>query len=203
MSQAVLLDRDGTLVEEVPYLHRPEQVVLLPGAGAALRALAEAGFALAVVTNQAGVARGYYDEAAVAATHRRLAELLAAEGVQLDGIWYCPHHPDGSVPAYARACPGRKPAPGMLHAAAAALGLDLTRTWLIGNHPDDAAAAHAAGATPLFVTTGDGATRTTPPDVPVSPDLPAAAATVLDGAHPDSRRAPRRPPPHPCPSYPV
>src|SRR6266511_6021064 len=106
---------------------------------------------------------------------------LAAEDVALDGIWYCPHHPDGLVPAYARACPGRKPGPGMLRAAATALGLDLTRSWLIGNHPDDAAAAQQAGATPLFVTTGDGATRPAPPAVPALPDLPAAAAAILDG----------------------
>jgi D-glycero-D-manno-heptose 1,7-bisphosphate phosphatase len=203
MSRAVFLDRDGTLVEEVPYLHQPGRVVLLPGAAAALRALAEAGFALVVVTNQAGVARGYHDEAAVTATHRRLAELLAVEGVQLDGVWYCPHHPDGLVPAYARACSGRKPAPGMLQAAATALGLDLTRSWLIGNHPDDAAAAQQAGATPLFVTTGDGATRPAPPAVPVLPDLPAAAATVLDADPAAGPTARRRPPPHPCPSHAV
>jgi histidinol-phosphate phosphatase family protein len=184
MSRAVFLDRDGTLVEEVPYLHEPERVVLLPGAAAALRALAGAGFALVVVTNQAGVARGYYDEAAVAATHLRLAELLAAEDVTLNGAWYCPHHPDGAVPAYARACPGRKPRPGMLHAAAAALGLDLTRSWLVGNHPDDAAAARAAGATPLFVTTGDGATRPPPAALPALPDLPAAAAAILNRDRP-------------------
>jgi D-glycero-D-manno-heptose 1,7-bisphosphate phosphatase len=203
VSRAVFLDRDGTLVEEVAYLHQPERVALLPGAAAALRGLAGAGFALVVVTNQAGVARGYYDEAAVAAIQRRLAELLAAEGVQLDGIWYCPHHPGGSVPAYARACPGRKPAPGMLHAAAAALGLDLARSWMVGNHPDDAAAARAAGASPLFVTTGDGATRHPPPDVPVHPDLPAAAAVVLDGTPAEPRPPPRRPPAQPCPSWPV
>lgn len=203
MSPAVFLDRDGTLVEEVPYLHRPEQVALLPGAATALRALADAGFALVVVTNQAGVARGRYGEAAVAATHRRLAELLAAEDVALDGIWYCPHHPDGQVPAYARACTGRKPRPGMLHAAATTLGLDLARSWLIGNHPDDAAAAHAAGAAPLFVTTGDGAARPAPPAVPALPDLTAAAAAVLAGDRPGGQREPRRPAPRPCPSYPV
>jgi D-glycero-D-manno-heptose 1,7-bisphosphate phosphatase len=193
MTRAVFLDRDGTLVEEVAYLHEPERVALLPGAGAALRALAGAGFALAVVTNQAGVAHGIYDEAAVEATHRRLAVLLDAEGARLDGVWYCPHHPDGVVPAYARACTGRKPAPGMLHAAAAALGVDLAASWLVGNHPGDVAAARAAGVRPLFVTTGDGATRPVPPAVPVLPGLPAAAALVLDGAAP----SPDAPPPRP------
>jgi D-glycero-D-manno-heptose 1,7-bisphosphate phosphatase len=202
MSRAVFLDRDGTLVEEVPYLHRPEQVVLLPGAAAALRALAGAGFALVLVTNQAGVARGYYGEAAVEATHRRLAELLAAEDVALDGAWYCPHHPDGAVPAYARACQGRKPAPGMLHAAAATLDLDLASCWLVGNHPDDVATARAASVKPLFVTTGDGATRSAPPAVPVLPDLPAAAAAVLAGG-PAAGHPPPRPHPRPYRSCPV
>jgi D-glycero-D-manno-heptose 1,7-bisphosphate phosphatase len=180
MSGAVFLDRDGTLVEEIPYLHEPERVVLLPGVGTALRTLAGAGLALVVVTNQAGVAHGFYDEAAVEATHQRLAALLDAEDVRLDGVWYCPHHPDGVVPAYARACQGRKPAPGMLLAAAGVLGLDLARSWLVGNHPGDLAAAKAAGVTPLLVTTGDGAGRDAPPAVTVLPDLAAAAAVVLD-----------------------
>jgi D-glycero-D-manno-heptose 1,7-bisphosphate phosphatase len=180
MSGAVFLDRDGTLVEEIPYLHEPERVELLPGVGTALRALAGAGFALVVVTNQAGVAHGLHDDTAVEATNQRLAALLDAEDVRLDGVWYCPHHPDGVVPAYARACQGRKPAPGMLLAAAGMLGLDLARSWLVGNHPGDMAAARAAGVTPLFVTTGDGAGRDAPPAVPVLPDLSAAAAVVID-----------------------
>jgi len=176
---AVFLDRDGTLVEEVPYLHDPDRVILLPEVAAALGALAAAGFALVVVTNQAGVARGYHDEAAVAAVHRRLAELLAAEGVRLDGVWYCPHHPEGTVTAYARACRCRKPGPGLLEAAAVALGIDLSRSWLVGNHPDDVTAALAAGVAPLFVATGDGARRTAPPGTPVLAGMAAAAATVL------------------------
>jgi D-glycero-D-manno-heptose 1,7-bisphosphate phosphatase len=121
---AVFLDRDGTLVEEVPYLHDPARVVLPPGVGA-LAAAAAAGYALVVVTNQAGVARGLYDEAAVAAVHRRLGELLAGVGVRLDAVLHCPHHPQGTVPGYARACRCRKPGPGMLEAAAERLELDL------------------------------------------------------------------------------
>jgi D-glycero-D-manno-heptose 1,7-bisphosphate phosphatase len=97
MRPAVFLDRDGTLVEEVPYLHDPAELALLPGVAGALLGLAGAGYALVVATNQAGVARGYYDEAAVARVHRRLRELLAAAGVRLDAVVYCPHHPDGTV----------------------------------------------------------------------------------------------------------
>ena len=175
---ALFLDRDGTLVEEVPYLHDPGRVVLAQGAGA-LAAVAAAGYALVVVTNQAGVARGLYDEAAVAAVHRRLGELLAGAGVRLDAVLYCPHHPEGTVPGYARACRDRKPGPGMLEAAAARLGLDLAASFLVGNHPADVGAAVAAGVTPLFVTTGRAAGRPPPDGVPAFDGLAAAARAVL------------------------
>jgi D-glycero-D-manno-heptose 1,7-bisphosphate phosphatase len=178
---AVFLDRDGTLVEEVPYLHDPDRVVLLGGVPA-LGRLAGAGYALVVVTNQAGVARGLYDEAAVEAVHRRLAELLAAAGVRLDAVLHCPHHPAGTVPGYARACRCRKPGPGMLEAAAERLGLDLAASWLIGNHPADMGAAVAAGVRPLFVTTGRAAGRPPPPGVAVTGDLEAAVRAVLGAA---------------------
>jgi len=175
---AVFLDRDGTLVEEVPYLHDPARVVLLPGVGA-LAAVAAAGYALVVVTNQAGVARGLYDEAAVAAVHRRLGELLATAGVRLDAVLHCPHHPQGTVPGYARACRCRKPGPGMLEAAAERLGLDLAASFLVGNHPTDVGAAVAAGVTPLFVATGRAAGGSSPPWVASFADLEAAAGAVL------------------------
>jgi D-glycero-D-manno-heptose 1,7-bisphosphate phosphatase len=175
---AVFLDRDGTLVEEVPYLHDPERVVLLDGV-AALAAVAAAGYALVVVTNQAGVARGLYDEAAVDAVHRRLAELLAGAGVRLDAVLVCPHHPEGTVPGYARACRCRKPGPGMLEAAAGRLGLDLAASYLIGNHPTDVGAAVAAGVTPLFVATGHAAGRPPPPGVAVFDGLEAATRALL------------------------
>ena len=175
---ALFLDRDGTLVEEVPYLHDPERVVLLPGAGA-LAAAGAAGYALVVVTNQAGVARGLYDEAAVDAVHRRLGELLAGAGVRLDAVLHCPHHPRGTVPGYARACRCRKPGPGMLEAAAERLDLDLPASFLVGNHPSDVGAAVAAGVTPLFVATGRAAGRPPPPGVASFADLEAATGAVL------------------------
>ena len=155
-------------------------MVLLPGA-AALGGLAAAGYALVVVTNQAGVARGLYDEAAVEAVHRRLAELLAGVGVRLDAVLHCPHHPEGTVPGYARACRCRKPGPGMLEAAAGRLGLDLAASWLVGNHPADVGAAQAAGVRPLFVTTGQAAGRPPPPGIAAVPGLEAAARAVLEG----------------------
>ena len=162
----VFLDRDGTLVEEVPYLHDPERLVLLPGVGE-LAALA------------------------AAALHRRLRRLLAGAGVRLDAVLYCPHHPEGTVAAYARACRDRKPGPGMLEAAARRLGLDLAASFLIGNAPADAGAAVAAGATPLFVTTGQAAGRPPPPGVAAFGGLAAAVDAVLAGAVPASREEAR------------
>jgi histidinol-phosphate phosphatase family protein len=178
---ALFLDRDGTLVEEVPYLHDPARVVLLGGVGA-LAGVAAAGYALVVVTNQAGVARGLYDEATVDAVHRRLAELLAEAGVRVDAVLHCPHHPEGTVPGYARRCRCRKPGPGMLAAAADRLGLDLAASFMVGNHPTDVGAAVAAGVTPLYVTTGRAAGRPPPAGVAVVADLEAAARAVLEAA---------------------
>jgi D-glycero-D-manno-heptose 1,7-bisphosphate phosphatase len=191
MRPAVFLDRDGTLVQEVPYLHDPDRLVLVPGAGPALAALAAAGYALVVVTNQAGVAHGYYDEAAVARVHRRLRALLAADGVRLDGIWYCPHHPAGVVDGYARACRCRKPAPGMLRAAAATLDLDLAASYLIGNHQSDLAAAVAAGVTPLFVATGRGGGSAPAAGVAGFPSLAAAVLALLAAPHAKGPGPPR------------
>lgn len=180
---AVFLDRDGTLIEEYPYLHQAERVALMPGAAAALSRLARVGFALVMVTNQAGVARGFYGEDAVERVHRRVRELLADQAsVTLDGVYYCPHHADGAVARYARACRCRKPAPGMLEAAARDLALDLAASYLVGNDPADVGAARAAGATPLFVTTGQAAGCAPPPGVAAFRSLAAAADAVLSAA---------------------
>jgi D-glycero-D-manno-heptose 1,7-bisphosphate phosphatase len=193
LRRAVFLDRDGTLVEEVPYLHDPELVRLLPGVPAALRELASAGFALLVVTNQAGVARGYHGEDAVERVHRRLRELLAAGGVALDGIRYCPHHPDGAVADMARACRCRKPGPGMLEAAATEVGIGLGASYLIGNNSSDVGAARAAGVKPLFVTTGQAAGRPAPQGVRSFGSLAEAAAAILAGPVELEGQARRRP----------
>jgi histidinol-phosphate phosphatase family protein len=131
------------------------------------------------VTNQAGVARGLYGEGAVAAVHHRLRRLLAGVGVRLDAVLYCPHHPEGTVAAYARACRDRKPGPGLLETAARRLGLDLAASFLIGNSPADVGAADAAGVTPLFVTTGHAAGRPAPAGVTAVDDLASAVDAVL------------------------
>ncbi len=181
MRPAVFLDRDGTVIDEVGHLGEPERVVLLPGVPAALRRLSDAGYALVVITNQAGVARGYFTETEVAAVNERTASLLEAEGVRLDGWYHCPHHPD-----FTGACDCRKPLPGMLMRAAGDLDLDLSRSWMVGDHPSDAEAGRAAGASSIMVRTGHGllpgANHGAPSGVPVVDDLAAAADLILSDA---------------------
>jgi D-glycero-D-manno-heptose 1,7-bisphosphate phosphatase len=142
---AVFLDRDGTLIVDKPYNSNPRDIEVLPGVVDGLRLLADAGYLLVVVTNQSGVARGYYDEDAVVAMHRRLGDIFAADGVAIAAYYFCPHHVAGAIPALSISCAYRKPGPGMLLRAAADWRVDLGHSWLIGDQPTDAAAAHAAG----------------------------------------------------------
>lgn len=154
---AFFLDRDGVIVEEVQYLALPEQLSLLPGAAAAIARLNRAGVPVVVITNQAGVAHGYFPEDRVAEVHRRLDEMLAAEGARVDGYYYCPHHPTAEVAAYRIACACRKPATGMLQRAAAELALDLERSYMVGDKLSDIQAGLNAGCRPILVCTGYGA----------------------------------------------
>jgi D-glycero-D-manno-heptose 1,7-bisphosphate phosphatase len=143
---AVFLDRDGVLNQDIGYAHRPDQIVWVAGVGAAIRRLNDAGFLIFVVTNQAGVARGYYDEAAVLRLHRWMAEALeAAAGARIDAFYYCPHYPEGTREGYGMRCSCRKPAPGMLLRAMADWPVDAARSFLIGDKQSDIQAAEAAG----------------------------------------------------------
>ncbi|HJT77608.1 MAG TPA: HAD family hydrolase [Gemmataceae bacterium] len=152
--RAVFLDKDGTLVEDVPYNVDPAQVRLMPGAGAGLRRLHAAGFRLVVISNQSGVARGLFPEAALAGVEQRLRELLREEGVPLDGFYWCPHHPEGTVAAYAVECDCRKPAPGLILRAAREQGIDLARSWFVGDILHDIEAGRAAGCTTVLLDNG-------------------------------------------------
>lgn len=156
-SPAVFLDRDGTINVEVDYLRSPEQLELIPGARGALRALQEAGYVLIVVTNQSGIARGYFDREALTEIHAALKRVLAEGGVELSAIEYCPHHPGSDDESLARECDCRKPKPGMLLRAAARLDIDLGRSWMIGDAERDLQAGLAAGVRPILVQTGKGA----------------------------------------------
>ncbi|MGN6561595.1 MAG: D-glycero-alpha-D-manno-heptose-1,7-bisphosphate 7-phosphatase [Thermomicrobiales bacterium] len=150
-ARAIFLDRDGTLVEPRHYPTRPEELVLFAGVADELRRLQEAGFRLVLVTNQSGLARGYFSEAALAAMHEHLARELARSGVRLAGIYYCPHHPEGSVPDFTRDCDCRKPAPGLILQASADLALDPARSWLVGDILDDIEAGWRAGCRTVLV----------------------------------------------------
>lgn len=144
--RAVLLDRDGVINTEVDYLWRPEDLAFVPGVPQALAALQAAGWALVVVTNQSGIARGYYGEDDYQRLTAHLRDRLAAEaGVTLDAVLHCPHLPDAAVAAYRRDCDCRKPAPGLLLQAQRALGLDLAASVMVGDKGSDLAAGRAAG----------------------------------------------------------
>jgi D-glycero-D-manno-heptose 1,7-bisphosphate phosphatase len=151
---AILIDRDGTLVHPRHYPSRPEELQLYDGVGKALKAFQEVGFRLVVVTNQAGIARGYFTEDDLEHMHRYLAEELAKSGVLLDAIYHCPHHPDGIVPELAIRCDCRKPQPGMLLQAAKDLELDLQSSWFVGDILDDIEAGNRAGCRTVLVDLG-------------------------------------------------
>jgi histidinol-phosphate phosphatase family protein len=185
---AVFLDKDGTLVEDVPFNVDPQKIVLGPGAARGLAALHAAGYRLVVVSNQSGVARGYFAEEALGGVRRRLGELLGACGVPLAGFYYCPHHPGGAVPAYAVACGCRKPAPGLVLRAAAELGLDLARSWLVGDILDDVEAGRRAGCRTVLIDNGhETEWRRSPERRPhrVAADLDGAARLILAAGPPD------------------
>lgn len=173
---AVFLDRDGTIVAERHYLADPSRVQLIAGATDALQRLAAAGFALVVVTNQSGIARGLYRLEDFLAVQRRIEELLEIAGVRLTGVYYCPHHPDFTGP-----CECRKPGPGMYTQAAGELRLDLARSVYVGDRVKDVLPALAHGGSGILVRTGYGTDEETaaPPGVVVVDDLEAAADLVL------------------------
>jgi D-glycero-D-manno-heptose 1,7-bisphosphate phosphatase len=140
---AAFLDRDGVLNVDRGYTFKPEDLVMIPTAAAAVRLLNDAGFYVFVVSNQSGVARGFYTEAAVDLFNTHIQEILLVEGAHIDAFYYCPHHPDGAIKELAIQCRCRKPAPGMLEQAARDWPIDLSRSFLIGDKDDDLAAARA------------------------------------------------------------
>lgn len=153
--RAVFLDKDGTLVQDVPYNVEPGLIRLMPGVIRSLRILHAAGYRLIVISNQSGVARGYFPEEALAAVEERLRELLAAAGAPMAGFYYCPHHPEGTVPEYAINCSCRKPEPGLLLRAARAHNIDLSRSWFIGDILNDVEAGRRAGCRTMLLDVGN------------------------------------------------
>lgn len=179
MKKACFLDRDGVVNTEVDYLYEPGKVEIVPGTAEALKKLKESGFLRIVVTNQAGVARGMYGKQDVRAVHRRIRELLAAEGAEIDAFFYCPHHEK-----FTGECGCRKPAPGMLLAAAEKYGIDMKQSFMVGDRLSDLEAGRNAGcAVSYLVRTGYGervlAGTPVPPEYPVADNLLAAVDDFL------------------------
>ena len=153
---AVFIDRDGTISEEVGYVNHPSRYKVFPFAAEAVRRLNNAGWLAILVTNQAGVARGYFTEDLIHTVHGLLQSELGSGSAQLDGIYYCPHHPSVGEPPYRQACDCRKPRTGLVLRAAAEHEVDMNRSWMIGDRYSDVELASNAGLRSAFVLTGYG-----------------------------------------------
>ncbi len=156
MNQAVFLDRDGTLSEEVGYVNHIDRFRVYPWSPGAVRLLNEAGFRVVIVTNQSGVARGYFPESLLHETHAKLQEVLAREGARVDAIYYCPHHPDGKVAAFRQRCSCRKPGTALLEKAARDLDIDLASSYLVGDRYNDLETGFRVNTPGILVLTGYG-----------------------------------------------
>lgn len=154
MTPALFLDRDGVVNHEIGYLHRTEDVRWMDGILSLCRTAMQLGYKLVVVTNQSGIARGYYTMQQFDDLTAWMRTELAREGVHLDAVYCCPFHPEGTVEQYRRDHEDRKPSPGMLHRAARELNIDLSRSILIGDRCSDIAAANAAGLRQAFLIAG-------------------------------------------------
>jgi histidinol-phosphate phosphatase family protein len=172
----ILLDRDGTIIVDHGYVGSVDRVEFIEGSPEAIARFNRASIPVAVVTNQAGVARGLYGIEDVGRVHQHIAERLAEHGAHIDLFVYCPYHPEGVVEAFPRTSEDRKPRPGMAKAAAAALNLDLTASWIVGDRPEDIGLAKTVGASAICV--GDGNCER--PGVWSFPSLAAAASFVLE-----------------------
>ncbi|MHC4944347.1 MAG: D-glycero-beta-D-manno-heptose 1,7-bisphosphate 7-phosphatase [Planctomycetota bacterium] len=153
---AVFLDRDGVIIEEKDYLSEPSQVSLLSGAAKAIARVNSATIPVVVITNQSGVARGFFPESRIPEIHARLDALLAEQGARIDAYYYCPHHPTKGDLPYLKKCDCRKPEPGLLYMAAEELDLDLEQSFMIGDKPSDLQAGARAGCRSILVKTGYG-----------------------------------------------
>jgi D,D-heptose 1,7-bisphosphate phosphatase len=175
----ILLDRDGTIIVDHGYVGSVDRVEFIDGAAEAIASFNRAGIPVAVVTNQAGIARGLYGLDDVALVHKYISEHLAEHGAHIDLFLFSPYHPDGVVEAYARASDDRKPGPGMAMAAAEALGLDLAASWVVGDRPEDVGLATAVGAAAVYLGT-DNADNAERDGVHRFASLAAAAPFILE-----------------------
>ena len=172
----ILLDRDGTIIVDHGYVGSVERVEFIDGAAEAIARFNRARIPVAVLSNQAGVARGLYGLDDVARVHQYIADRLELHGAHVDLFLYCPYHPAGVVSAFARTSEDRKPRPGMAKAAQSALNLDLTASWVVGDRPEDVGLAEAVGASAIYL----GADRVGRDRVWSFVSLAAAASFVLE-----------------------
>ena len=154
--RAVFLDRDGTINEEVGYVNHLDRFTLLPRVGQAIRLLNQQGIRTVVITNQSGVARGYFPESLVHLVHQKMKDHLEREGAHLDGIYYCPHHPEIGEPPYRQKCRCRKPGTGLIERAVKELELDPFQSYMIGDRGVDVEFGNQFGAKRILVLTGYG-----------------------------------------------
>jgi D-glycero-D-manno-heptose 1,7-bisphosphate phosphatase len=159
LPSAMFLDRDGVINQEVHHLGDPALLELIPGAAVAIAKLNALSIPAIVITNQSGVARGYYTETDVNLVHRSIQQLLASAGAHIDRFYYCPHHPTAGIGTYRTECTCRKPQPGMLLQAAQDYNLDLTNCYLVGDKDSDIMAGWAVGCKTMLVKTGHGMTH--------------------------------------------
>ena len=152
---AIFLDKDGTVLQDVPYNVDPANMIFAPGAAAGLARLALLGVPLYVITNQPGIALGRFCLDDLADMQQHLSQMFTQAGATLDGLYFCPHHPEGTVPQYACECECRKPAPGLLLHAAKQHGIDLARSWLIGDILNDIEAGNRAGCQTILIDNGN------------------------------------------------
>lgn len=157
-AKVIFLDRDGTMNKEVSYLYKPEDLILLPGVADAVARFNEAGYRVVVITNQAGVARGYYTEEDVRNLHEYMNRVLTVSGAHIDSFYYCPHHPDYGIGSYKQNCHCRKPGIGMFEEAEKAFenGINKEKSYMIGDKLLDTEAGHNYGVTSILVGTGYG-----------------------------------------------
>jgi D-glycero-D-manno-heptose 1,7-bisphosphate phosphatase len=154
MKKAVFIDKDGTLIKDIAYNVNPDKIELEPYAEEALQLLSEQDYSFIIISNQAGIARGYFKESDLQGVIDKVKSLLAPAGVILDGFFYCPHHPEGAVPEYAINCTCRKPEPGMILQAADIFDIDLSKSWMIGDILNDIEAGNRAGCRSLLINNG-------------------------------------------------
>jgi D-glycero-D-manno-heptose 1,7-bisphosphate phosphatase len=155
MANAIFLDKDGTLIPDIPYNVDPDLITIVPDAIEGLKQLSAEGYLLIIISNQAGVARGYFTEDKLPAVERRIKDLLEKQGIKLSGFYYCPHHPEGSISEYTKDCDCRKPQSGMLLRAAREHHIDLSSSWMIGDILNDVEAGNRAGCKTVLINNGN------------------------------------------------